>query len=440
MSTSSSIPVLGDVLFYTPNDPYNFQADNRPIYNLDSNIRHINTSLSGVGYGEHAAVAGGLLSAGRAVELLTTGLIRYPVAATAQSATTGVIPVIGLVVGSTSAGLNRVIWASEHLDLSSVGLGSLLSNPAQGLLLVSDCSDDITSAGVISAVSSPSASQVALGTIKTYPYVTISSFNTATNTGDVASYTADANHHNLYGFTRFRNLLLAVDAGETPIQYQKKTFYMSDMGSQINPFNVSLSANLSQIIVSPVTAGSVTYDVVAFSSKIVKERYVNFVNLSTNNDTVANASGTSYSWSNNWYTQRLIGTGTSTYENYELDSLEVPSTISGQPAAYTPDFSLTLNLPLFETFVIEKYYQYAQVDQTNSIMSGKLTCTATVFNPSNVPNQGGESQQIIIWNFYSYDASTGLERSKYRIETCGGLSTALFADTSIFPNKLVNLQ
>ena len=436
MSTSSSIPVLSDVLFYTPNDPYNFQADNRPIYNLDSNIRHINTSLSGVGYGEHAAGSGALLSPGHAVELLTTGLIRYPVAATAQAASSGSIPVLGIVVGSTSAGLNRVIWASGHLDLSSVGLGSLLPNPAQGLLLVAECSEGI---GTILAVTSPSASQVPLGIVKTYPYVTISSFQSATTTGDVASYTAEANHHNLYGFTRFRNLLLAIDAGQTPVQYTKKTYYQSDLPNYINPLNVTLSSNLSQI-----TAGSSSpvYDN-TLSSKIIKETYSTFANLNTNNDLVSNGGGTSgvsYSWSDTWYNPQLIGSGAASYENYELSSIEVPSTIPNQPSAFTPDFSLPSNLPLFETFQVDKYYQYAPVSYTNSVIYGKLTCTATVYNPSNTPNQGGESQQIIIWNFYTYDASSGLERTKYRIVTCGALATNLFTNTAIFPSALVNLQ
>ena len=123
MSTSSSIPVLSDVLFYTADDPYNFQTDNRPLFNIDSNIRHIASSLVGSGYGEHAAVAGGLLTVGKAVELLQTGLIRYPVGTTAQAASVGQLPVIGLVIGSTEAGLNRVLFATmvgsfEQIHLS----------------------------------------------------------------------------------------------------------------------------------------------------------------------------------------------------------------------------------------------------------------------------------------------------------------------------------
>src|SRR5690349_13295079 len=107
---SSFIPVLSDVLYYSPTDSYDYLTDNRPIYNIDTNTRAIAASLVGIGYGEHLSVNGGLLTPGKAVELLSNSQIKYPDGST--SATTGIL---GIVIGSSSPGLNKVIWGSSLL-------------------------------------------------------------------------------------------------------------------------------------------------------------------------------------------------------------------------------------------------------------------------------------------------------------------------------------
>lgn len=423
MSTSSSIPVLSDVLFYTQDDPYNFQTDNRPLYNLDSNVRHINSSLVGLGYGEHASAAGGLLTKGKVVELLNTGLIRYPIGTTAQLANTGEKPVLGLVIGSTEAGLNRVVWSSEHLDLSSIGLDGTLTAPANGYLLVVDCNDDVNLGGIIHAVAStPSASQIVFGQIKVYPYVTISSFNTLTNSGRSLANTAEVNSHHYYGFTRLRNLLLAIDAGQTPIQYTKSTFYQSDIGATNELTNVMSALLSSDLATISVDTAAPTYDVTAFASKVVKEKYVNFTNATSAGDQV-----NSSTWSAIAYPSNLTGVDLGSYENYELSPVSI----------VTPDYSTsTTNLNLFKTFTIEKYYQYNKVSSVNGALSGKVSVTATVFNPLSEPNQGGEAGRIIIWNFFKYDSLTGLEKTRYRVITTGDSANTLFSNSSIFPDNL----
>ena len=409
MSTSSSIPVLNDVLFYTPDDPYN----------LDTNLRHIATSLVGIGYGEHTSVSGGLLTPGRAVELLVSGLIRYPIAQTAQLANTGKKPVIGIVIGSTEAGLNRIVWASDHLDLESVGLDGILSNPDSDLLLVADCNDDPITAGKIKAVASPSSSQIVIGKVKTYPYVTISSYSTVADSVSAAAHTTKANHHNLYGFTRMRNLLAVIDIGQTPIQYTKETLYQSDLGQGLNnPMSAMLNSDRSQIVVDPKVA---TYDS-TFSKKIIKERYYQFKTVATKSDIVGGSE-----WPAKAYPLHLGGSGSVNYENYELT-----------PNLSSPDY--TTQLDLFKSFTVEKYYQYIKTSYNNPILYGKLAVTATVFNPEGISDLGGELGRIIIWDFYEYDATSGFEKVKHRVISTGPSADSLFTDTTMFPEQLVNLQ
>jgi hypothetical protein len=422
MSTSSSIPAISDVLFYTPDDPYGYEVDNRPLFNLDTNIRHINSSLVGIGYGEHVSVAGNLLSPGRAVELLTNGAIRYPNADTAVSSR----PVLGIVIGSTEAGLNRVIWASEHLDLDSVGLSAIIPQTDSDYFLVANCVDDVTIAGTIMPVLSPSNSQVVIGKVKKYPYVTISSYSSLSNSTVVVSETARANSHNLYGFSRLRNLLAFVDQGQAPIQYTKSTFYIQDLSNSINPMSAKLSADLSNIIKD--TTVITTYDS-ALNTKVLKERYVRFQNATITPDKVANSS-----WSDIAYKQTL-GNNNAIYENYELSPIVLGNNIS------TPDYSLNAaSLSSFKNFTIEKYYQYLKVPPTNSLLYGKLGVTATVFNPGNT-NDGGEPNTIIVWDFYEYGSTTGLEVKKHRIVSTGASASVLFSTNSgLFTTELINLM
>lgn len=426
MSTSSPVPVLSEVLFYTPDDPYNFQADNRPVYHLDTNVRHLASSLVGIGYGEHTSVSGGLLTPGKAVELLSSGLIRYPEANTASLSSQGKRPILGLVFGATEAGLNRVIWASDHLDLETLGLDQLLHNPASDLLLVADCSNDPITAGNISAVSAPSASQIVIGKVKTYPYVTISSYSTIADSVSVAAYTTKANHHNLYGFSRMRNLLAMVDLGQTPLQYTKETFYQSDLGmDSINPMSAKLNSGRTQITVADNT--TVSHDYTVMAKKVVKERYYTFKSADGKVDTVSGST-----WSSLSYQTTLGGNGAVSYENYELAPMAISQVLT------TPDY--TENLDLFKNFVIEKYYQYVKTSYSNPTLYGKVAATATVFNPDGVAYQGGEVSRIIVWDFYEYDATSGQEKTRHRIVTTGPAANQLFSNTEIFPQTLVKLQ
>ncbi|MCI4436167.1 MAG: hypothetical protein JHC33_05075, partial [Ignisphaera sp.] len=217
-TSSSSVPVLGPVLYFTQTDGYSYDVDNRPLFHLDTNIRHINTSLVGIGYGEHASLAGGQLFAGTAVSLAPNGSVFWPTEAPILEA--GLYSsqnIIGLVVGSTDSGLNRVIWASKHLDLDVLGLTSITAGAAAGSYLVTSTGVN----GLVSVTSSPTTDHFILGRVKSGPYIEI---NTATEllSNDVAITVSNAvkdNHSNLYGFNRFRNLLMYLDMGQAPMQY-----------------------------------------------------------------------------------------------------------------------------------------------------------------------------------------------------------------------------
>ncbi|MEI6297163.1 MAG: hypothetical protein WCO84_06025, partial [bacterium] len=111
-TSSSSVPILGPVLYFTQTDGYSYDVDNRPLANLDTNIRHINTSLVGIGYGEHATLSGGQLSPGTIVSLAPNGAVFYPLTIPSTNLTENIV---GLVIGATDTGLNRVIWSSKHL-------------------------------------------------------------------------------------------------------------------------------------------------------------------------------------------------------------------------------------------------------------------------------------------------------------------------------------
>jgi len=422
MSTSSSIPVLSDVLFYTPNDPYNFQTDNRPIYNLDTNLRHINSSLVGIGYGEHVSVSGSPLEAGRAVELLTNGTVRYPVMSTASNS--AINPAIGIVIGHTEAGLNRIIWASEHLDLDAIGLTNVISMnsgttyPSPSALLVTTCSDVVTLAGVVKVVLTPAADQIIIGSIKSFPVVTIGSTSISSNSSNtLGGKQASLNHHNSYGFTRQRNLLAMLDVGQTPLQYTKTTFYQSDL-IDINPMSAALSSNKDAIIAS--NSGTIDYNTTEFRSKVIKEVYTTLYT------TVNNSTWVETSFRAN------IEDGLTSLPNFELESFQ-------QSGDYTAS---SIKLELFKSYTIEKYYQYLKIPKSNPILHGKLGVTATVFNPDNISNAGGEPGRIIVWDFYEYTTDTGLEKSMTRIVSTGANATSMFINTSnnIFPEALRALR
>lgn len=429
MATSSSIPILGDVLFYTSGDTYNYRTDNRPLYNLDTNIRHLASSLVGIGYGEHASVDGSLLKVGRAVELLSTGLVRYPVDASQ-------ISIVGLVVGATEAGLNRVIWASDHLDLDSVGLyNEILINsggliPENSTALVATCSTDPSQAGLVTVAIDPSASQVILGRVKSYPVVTISHESTTQqNLAFISAQQVVANHHNLYGFNRYRNLLLALDMGQTPLQFTKTTFYQDDYSStDINPMSALLSSDKRTIHVHTDTSPEYDYNVM--KSKVIKEVYVPFTNTLDADDGIVNDS----TWVTLAYQPTIVENSVS-FVNYELT-----------PTKGSPDFSSTdVLLDQFKNFKIEKYYQYEKQSATNDKLHGKLKVTATVFNPDNVAWFAGEPSRMIIWDFFENSTSTGRPTVQHRIISTGAASSLftkydIATGIYIFPANLRNLS
>jgi hypothetical protein len=421
-TSSSSTPLLGPVLFFTSTDGYSYDVDNRPILNLDTNIRHINTSLVGIGYGEHASQAGGLLSPGRAVLLNSNGSVYYPV-------TGGPDPkkplknIIGLVIGATDSGLNRVIWSSKHLDLDVLGLSSITSGAESGMYLVTS----VGANGIITATATPNTTNnYILGRVKNGPYIEINtstdliSNDTITNIGNASK----DNHANLYGFTRFRNLLNFIDAGSIPVQYSKHTIYQSDFSdSTINPMNAKLSTGMDSI--SAGDPDTTNYGN-TLRNMVIKERYTRFLTSNTSSDVISCNSVPS-SWAASSYSTSLPSNSS---ENYELQQMVIGSSTG-------KDYSQ--NIDLFKTFNVDKYYQYARVasSDTANPLKGKVLATATVFNPLQVADQGGEMSSFIVWDFYSYNTS-GYESYKHRVILTGeSAAQALLSSSGIFPSALV---
>ena len=419
-TSSSSVPVLGPVLYFTSTDGYSYDVDNRPIFHLDTNIRHINTSLVGIGYGEHASLAGGLLTPGKAVLLASNGSVFYPTGAPSTNPTENIV---GLVIGATDTGLNRVIWSSKHLDLDVLGLSSLSARQASGAYL-------ITTAGALGALSTTSTpnltTQYVVGRIKAGPYVEINTSTDliASNVATTVGNAVEDNHANMYGFSKLRNLLLYMDIGEAPIQFSKSTIRMSAYpGGVRNPMNATLSGG--SLVVAGLT-DSTAYGT-SLDSFVLKERYSQFINNSANPEQVSCGADLS-TWAPTVYGTTLLPNGS---ENYELQPL----------GTYGLDYSTPSNIPLFKAFTIDKYYQYSKVSPSSNLF-GKIQVTATVFNPdpASDPNFGGESAKIIVMDFYSYDSSTALETNKTRIILNGQAAmNALLPSANIFPATLITL-
>ena len=167
----SPIPVLSDVLYYTPTDAYNYMTDNRTLSQLDSNIRAVASAMVAGGYGEHASVSGNALTPGYAVELLPTGLIKYPDSATAGELTSGTTPIIGLVIGVTGAGLSKVIWGASLLDLDVLGLVSVIGSGATSGQYLIAAHDATGSIGLSSSYTA--TSDLVLGVVRNNTYVSI---------------------------------------------------------------------------------------------------------------------------------------------------------------------------------------------------------------------------------------------------------------------------
>jgi hypothetical protein len=416
-TSSSSVPVLGPVLYFTSTDGYSYDVDNRPLFHLDTNIRHINTSLVGIGYGEHASLGGGLLSPGRVVSLFPNGSVFYPTDAPSVNPTANIV---GLVIGATDSGLNRVIWSSKHLDLDVLGLSAISASQAAGTYLV--CVPNGT--GVISYSSAPNiATTYVVGRIKTGPYVEI---NTSTDliSNNIAITVDNAvkdNHANLYGLSRLRNLLLFVDAGESPIQFSKRTVRSSEYASANagvkNPMNVILSEDRASIQAASI-------DTTEYSTFLtnypIKEQYTQFLTVAGGDQVSCNASIST--WSPAVYTNTLPGNSSS---NYELQS-------------FNGGTDYAAHLDLFKTFTIDKYYQYART--ISGPTAGKVLTTATVFNPIQVVNEGGEATTTIVFDFFEYNISTGYESFRHRIILNGDSAVeALLSGTGLFPAALITI-
>ena len=399
----SPTPALSDVLFYTSTDSYNYMTDNRPIYQLDSNIKAVASSLVGNGYGEHAAISGGTLTPGKAVELLPNGLIRYPSASTVAGQA-----ILGLVIGVSGAGLSRVLWSTSLLDLGIVGLvGILPTGSTSGQYLISSAD----STGSITLSSSFTSSDLVLGVVRNNNFISIGKDGLpVVNPDSTPKYNAVNN----YGVTRRRNfeLLAAIDAA--PLQYTKNTTYM-DPGSLMNPLMISYNYATGQIL--PDTTPTVTD---GLASWILKETYKQFVSF--NNSDAVYVGAVLSTWPAVSFQTTLSG-GTT---NYEL-------------ASVNGSLDFTTNLNNFKQFAVSKYYQYARVASSN-ILFGKVTATVTVFDSSygGSVNYGGETGKILVCDFFSYNASSGLEVKKNRIVVTGTAADNLYSNTSIFPTTITS--
>ena len=421
----SPLPTLSDVLYYTPTDGYNYMTDNRPLYQLDSNTRAIASSLAGVGYGEHASITGGALTPGSAVELLSTGLIKYPDSATAAELAAHVSPIIGLVVGVTNAGLSRCIWGASLLDLDVFGLAGILgSSYTSGMYLVASTTASIPGSIVLQTTYA-AATDLVMGVIRNSTYISIGRDAVPLLSSDP---TPEFNAVNNYGMTRRRNFDLMQSVAEMPIQFTKKSLYQSGFSSWPNPLSITYNNSTGQIMAD--TTADPTYGTDS-NNWILREVYSQFLD-SAGSDTVAymytnpsTSATTNYnsSWPAAAYPLNLA----SGLQNYELQRV---------PAISGIDFSQTSTIATFKAFNIVKFYQYARV-APGSAVYGKVTATVTIFDPSfnSQIGLGGETSRTIVCDFYTFDTN-GRETKKSRIIVSGTAADAMYSDVTIFRNSI----
>ena len=416
--SSSFTPTLVDVLYYVPGEGYGYEIDNRPLYNLDTNIKNIAGSLHGIGYGEHATVGGASVPVGKLVKLFPNGKVSLlqnvsPIVAS---------DIIGLVIGQTVLGLNKVIWSAALLDVSTFGI-TLPGNTA-GVTLYADVNS--------SSLTLSSAGALPVAIVKNSTYITFTG-GAATAAGvseSSALLSSSRNDHNLYGFSRMRNVLASIATGNTPVPYTKITSYMSDYtanANEMNPLSFAISAGETSISVDGTAALDYSY----LAGYVVKERYTNFSNnVDGVSDPVSFPGGTQ-SWTSTAYPLNLTGS-----VNHELESL-------GTAPTQTPDYANPANTSLFKRYTIDKYYQYAKVLQS-SPLSGKPTVIVTVFNPDVASAQlgvGGEaSQHVVFIDFIFYDGVTGRERKRSHLVFTGGSARSIFTNTSLIPSALLTLN
>ena len=404
--SSSSIPTLSDVLFYTAGDSYDYLTDNRPIQQLSDNIKATAAALVGVGYGEHSSISGALLAAGKAVELQINGNIAYPTSVVKTG-------IYGIVIGSTNGGLNKVIWRSDLLDLEVLGLQGLTASATPGQVLRIDTS---TPAGLFSAVGAGSilSTDAVLGTILAAPYITVGSITSSTSSIDAS---AKENLLHNFGLTRKQNLQLFAAVDATPIQFSKDTIRAPKTinGSlKCNPLNITLSTSTGQVTIDTITADITNYNSVTW---IMKEKYTQLlVNTTTpvNDVSVQIVSGSTTTFSNLWSSVAYPASFPVTNaENFELSSTSVAN---------------------LKNFTISKYYQYPQA--TGSL-STKPVVIVTVIDPfaSGGNNDGGETNRTVVIDFITY-GDGGYETDKKRVALVGAAALAFYA---AFPSDLIAL-
>lgn len=408
---SSSIPAISDVLFYTPTDSYDYLTDNRPIYNLDSNLRSLAQAMVGIGYGEHTSVSGALLTAGKVVELVPgNGQIKYP-----DSTTVAATAILGIVTGTTNNSLNKVIWGSPLLDLNALGLSNIVSGATAGSFLKAAADGS----GNLTAVTSFISTDLIIGKVKSWPFISIGKEGQNITVSD---NTPLVNHFNLYGVSRVRNLSLLSSLDATPIQYTKSTIYQQDItttNSLINAMAASLDLSNGQII--PDSTPAPTYGVDSWNW-VVKEKYVRFLTTETTPSEAIDVLAGAPELRSSWPTISYQTTFASGVTNYELQS-------TGSGA-----LDYTVNLDTFKQFKVYKYFQYAKVNQASPLY-GKKTVVCTVFDNEGT-QLGGETGRTLVFDFIAYNGS-GLETSTNRVVITGSAATVLYANASVFPTSLL---
>lgn len=400
----SPFPTLPDVLFYTPTDGYNYLTDNRPLYQLDSNVRAIAMSLVGMGYGEHGSVNGDVLTPGKAVELLPNGSIRYPDSSTQPSTA-----ILGLAIGAAGAGLTKVVWASQLLDLDVLGLAGILAASTAGQYIKADT--NIT--GNLLLVSSISENDLILGRVKNNTCISIGKDGQNTVVADTSS---KLNYYTNFGVTRKRNLDLLSSIGSTPIQFSKTTTYQDDLAGSPNPLSIKYNSATGQITANDIVAGAVYGS--DSNAWVVRETFTQFLTTEGVPSDAVKVDTFTSSWPAVSFPTALEGG----LPNYEL--LQVgPSGL---------DYTTSTNLPVFKDFYITKYYQYARATTLGDPAYGKVTAIVTVLDPKGL-QKGGEQSKVIVCDFMTYSLS-GREASKNRVIVTGTAADTLYANTTIFPS------
>lgn len=398
----SPIPTLPDVLFYTPTDGYNYLTDNRPIYQLDSNIKALAQSLVGVGYGEHGSVNGDVLTPGKGVELLPNGSIRYP-----DSSTDPASAILGLAIGAAGAGLTKVIWGAQLLDLDVLGLAGILVGSISGQYIKVDT--NIT--GNLLLVSSINENDLILGRIRNNTCISIGKDGQNTI---VADTTPQKNYSTNFGVTRKRNLELLSSIDATPIQFSKTTTYQEELLGTSNPISIKYNSATGQLTKADTVASAIYGS--DSSAWVIRETYRQFQTTEVVPTDAVLVDTTRSTWKDISFPTSLEGG----LPNYELQ----PVGVSGE--------NYTAKLALYKDFYITTYYQYARVTSLSDPMYGKITAKVTVLDPKGIQS-GGEQSKVIVCDFMTYTIS-GRESSKNRVIVTGTAADTLYSNTEIFPS------